>query len=92
MRVELVRTGGFTGLTRTSSLDTDDLHPEEAERVTEAVTALEAAAKSAPATSQSHVPRYEFSITREGSRSTIVFDESNVPDAARPLIERLIAG
>jgi hypothetical protein len=88
MRIELVRRGGFTGRTLTSSIDTDALSPDDAAAAADAVAALRAARTGAASTT-TDIPQYEFTITSKSDRYAVVLSEHEVPEVARPLLARL---
>ncbi len=94
MKIYLKRTGGFTGIPFSVSVDTDQL--EEKER--EAILALVASAQffSLPEKIPSSSPgadrfQYRITIERSGQSHTVEAGESSIPDALQPLIRHLIA-
>ncbi|MFG1965387.1 protealysin inhibitor emfourin [Nonomuraea sp. NPDC049028] len=83
MRVTLETSGGFTGLRRTATLDTD---------LDEAVDDLlrhlgSGAATEPPGSSQ---PRYRLTVHRPTGDQVTELTESEVPAALRPLLTELL--
>ncbi len=87
MRVLLESSGGFTGLRMRSSLDTEELPPEQA---ADAVRALEKLALMPPALPSAPLPRYRLTITRDTGPQVVELAETRVPQALRPLISALM--
>jgi hypothetical protein len=85
----LESSGGFAGLGLNSSLDTEELPPEQA---AEAMRALEELASVPPAVPSggTTLPRYRLTIPRESGPQVVELTESQVPPALRPLISELM--
>jgi hypothetical protein len=86
MLVELESGGGYAGVRRRSSVDTDELAPAERNDVTAALDAL-AATRSPPA---SHRPRYRLTVHRPAGVQVVDMVEPDVPAALRPLLTELL--
>ncbi|MEV7179870.1 protealysin inhibitor emfourin [Kitasatospora sp. NPDC093679] len=86
VRVSLERSGGFTGLRTTSSLDTDELAGPEADAALQALEAAGQARKAAGPTAPAALPRYRFTVHAPGGDRTVELTEPQVPPALRPLI------
>jgi hypothetical protein len=94
IRIDLVRSGGFAGVSLAASLDTGRLPPEEARAVTELVDRVDFAALAARAASPSRVPdafQYDLTVSRGRERHQLSLGESAVTPELRPLLDRLVA-
>ena len=94
MRITVVRSGGFAGITRTYHLDSADLSPADAGAVHdlahEVVHGSRSAAKSAgPPSSDSF--QYDLEIDDAGTVHRSTVDESPSPSAALELARSVIA-
>ena len=93
MKIRFVRSGGFAGVRLALELDTAELASEEAAHLAQLIeTARPALAQTTP--SPAGPDRFEYELTIESDqrgRETHVLREPDVPEAARPLIERLTA-
>ena len=94
MRVSFTRTGGVSGIPRTTVIDTESLGEEEALEMTELVNA--AGFFDLPSTPQGSAPgtdRFSYRLTVEdGSRQhTVDVGESPDSEALAALMERLNA-
>ena len=94
MKIQLKRTGGFTGIPLNVAIDTDQYEDDEKN----ALSALVDAAHffSLPEKIQSAGPgadRFQYRITVEtsGKSHTVDVGESAVPDSLQPLIMRVIS-
>jgi hypothetical protein len=90
VRVLLESSGGFAGLLLNSSLDTEELPPEQ---MAEAMQALEELASARPPVPPggTTLPRYRLTaITGAASPLVVELTESQVPPALRPLISELM--
>jgi len=92
MKIHLERTGGFTGIPLTGTLDTDQLSPEDSQSLRELVESsgffsLEAKIPS----SGGGADRFTYLLTIEaGERShTVEIGETGVPGALQALIQRV---
>lgn len=88
LKVSVVTGGGFAGLVRTVSADTDALPGADAERLRTAVGRLPKevapAARSFPDAQQ-----YKVTIDDDGRTTTLSFTDADIPDEARALISLL---
>ncbi len=89
MLVSLERSGGFTGLRLTSSVDTDELRGEQMTEALQALNALASAPVTAPTVAASQ-PRYHLTIHRASGEQVVDVLEAQVPAALRPLLEELM--
>ena len=83
MRVTLETSGGFTGLRRTATLDTD-----LDEAVDDLLRSLGSGAAAEP--SGSSQPRYRLTVHRPTGDQVTELTESEVPAALRPLLTELL--
>jgi len=83
-RIELVRSGGFAGISRrwTSELSEDEA--AEVERLFARV-----AEQSSDTDSGADRFQYELRLTRDGRTRTLTMREGAIPAAIRPLLDRL---
>jgi hypothetical protein len=81
-RIELVRSGGFAGITRRSSLDVSEGEAAEVERLLDELP---------PADRPRGADRfqYELRVTRGGETRAATLHEGAIPEEIRPLIDRL---
>jgi hypothetical protein len=81
-RIELVRSGGFAGITRRSSLDVGEEEAAEVERLLDELPAAD------PPRGADRF-QYELRVTRGDRTRSVTLHEGAIPDAIRPLIDRL---
>lgn len=88
VRIDFARTGGFAGLTLRTSLDTDELPPEEAAEIER----LAEAAMTAKGSERGGVDRfqYEFEIEGAGEKRRLTIGEGDLTPELRTLVERLV--
>jgi hypothetical protein len=89
VRVSIVRGGGFGGLIRTTTADTDRLSSDDREKL--AILVRQAGLLNAPAAEYPDEPepdRFTFTVTveDEGHRRQARFSERSLPEEARNLI------
>jgi hypothetical protein len=89
MRVRLERSGGFAGITPTSSISTDQMPAEEAQKVADLVDA--AGFFELPPVIRSSEPgadRFQYKITVESEYAThtVQVDEAAVPPSLQPVL------
>ena len=92
MRVTVVRSGGFAGITRTASVDDADLSPDEAATMGHLVGALGSSERSDDPGDPRH-DGFEYAVTVEtndGSR-TIAAGDAGVSPPLRALIDWVTA-
>jgi hypothetical protein len=89
MRVLLESSGGFAGLRLSSSLDTDELPPDQA---AEAMRALEKLTSVPPAVPSggTTLPQYRLIVSLDTGAQVLELTESQVPPALRPLLSELM--
>jgi hypothetical protein len=94
VRVEVVRSGGFAGLTRAAAMDTEELDGERAEQLRELVdeSQIESLTSGPPGSGAVDRFQYEITVTRGDQRTSIVLNESDMPDAARNLVRWVLQG
>src|SRR5215211_5558047 len=93
VRVEVVRSGGFAGLTRAAAMDTEELDAELAERLRKLVDESQIESlTSTPSGSGADRFQYDVTVTRGNDRTSIVLHESSMPDAVRRLVRWVLQG
>ena len=90
MRIEIERTGGFAGLTRTAAVDTAFLPPEKAALVHDAIAA--ARFFELPALLEGDAPgadrlHYQITVIGPERRHTVQVGESALRGPLRPLVD-----
>ncbi|MGH3095032.1 MAG: protealysin inhibitor emfourin [Streptosporangiales bacterium] len=88
IRVELQRSGGFTGLRRCATMDSDELPEEDARQLRVLVDVLDLQALQ-HVRSDHRLPALDLTIVRGSERVQATLDESTVPAELRPLIQLL---
>jgi hypothetical protein len=95
IRLDVVRSGGFAGISRSGTVDTSELTPAEAAEVAESLDALhldELAAASAqpdrPETPDAF--RYEVTVSRGERRWDLVLSDPQLPAGLRLVIHRAL--
>jgi hypothetical protein len=94
IQIDLLRSGGFAGVSLKASLDTGRLPPEEAGAIAELVDRVDFAALAARAGRPGRVPdafQYDLVVRRGRERHELSLGESAVTPELRPLLERLVA-
>ncbi len=92
MRISFQRTGGFAGITKTTTVDTATLPPHEADVMPRLVAAADLFKLPEQITSshpQSDRFQYKLTVEDEGKQHTVTVSESAMPGTLRPLIEWL---
>ena len=92
-RIELVRSGGFAGLSLRNSADTAGSDPE-AEWYAEQLESLDLPALAALPTGEPQPDRYHYALsveTDDGTTHHLEFAEPALPESLRPLVDRLVA-
>jgi hypothetical protein len=99
VKIAVVRSGGFAGITLRSEVDTATLPPEEA-REWESLVAAADLRSIAAGTGRRHggrsargVPdafQYDLTVEDEGRRTQVTAGESELPPPAKELVQRLV--
>ncbi|MEH2398166.1 protealysin inhibitor emfourin [Nostoc sp.] len=92
MRISFERTGGFAGITKKTTVDTDTLPPNEAATLSCLVEAADLFRLPEQITSpnpQSDRFQYKLIVEDNGKHHTVTVSESALPGTLRPLIEWL---
>jgi hypothetical protein len=94
IRVEVVRSGGFAGITRTGSVDTADLDEQQTATLLKLLEESRLGTESSPPVSE---PRrgadrfqYEVTILRDGERRSFLLGESDLSAAQQSLIRSVL--
>jgi hypothetical protein len=92
--VEVVRSGGFAGLTRAAAMDTAELDGERAEQLRKLVdeSQIQSLTSAPPGSGAADRFQYHVTVTRDDHRTSVVLNESNMPDAARRLVRWVLQG
>jgi hypothetical protein len=88
-RVEFIRSGGVTGMSLTTSLDLDELAPDEADAL-EALLAQRPEGTPAPSGRGADRFQYDLTVTVDGAPRQVTIGEGDLPSELRPLIDRLV--
>jgi hypothetical protein len=93
IRIELVRSGGFAGISQRASVDTDKLPPEEAASVAKLVRAVDFDALAGLASgSPGAADRFQYDLDVQQGRGHhhLTLGERSVPPELRALIDHLM--
>jgi hypothetical protein len=94
IRIDLVRSGGFAGISRRASVDTDELPPAEAARVAELVKAVDFDALGTMATGPPRRPdrfQYDLDLRQGGRHHHLTLGEGDAPPELRALMDHVMA-
>ena len=92
MKIQLERSGGFTGIPLRSSIDTDQLDPDESKTLTELVESarfFDLPAKIPPSKIGADRFNYKLTIETAGRSNTVEFNEANTPPQLSPLVKQV---
>ncbi|MBD2593089.1 hypothetical protein BCD64_01890 [Nostoc sp. MBR 210] len=92
MRITFERTGGFAGITKKTTLDTNNLPPKEAKELPLLVQAADLFRLPAQIPSpnpQSDRFQYRLTVEDNDKQHTVIVSEAALPGTLRPLIEWL---
>jgi hypothetical protein len=93
IRIDLVRSGGFAGISQRASVDTDKLPPAEAARIAELVRGVDFDALAKLATGPPRAPdrfQYDLDVHPGGRHHQLTLGERAVPPELRALIDHLL--
>lgn len=92
MQITVERSGGFTGMPLTITVDTAHLPPEQAVHLRHLVEAADFFHLPATLSATVQSDRFEYEVTvQEGDRKhTITFGEAAMPERLRPLLSWLM--
>jgi emfourin len=82
------QSGGFAGLIKGAELDAEALDPQQAAELKRLLD-QEPAAESKAAGKERDLYEYEIALEEDGRKRTLHFNDSQVPDALRPLLKVL---
>ena len=95
MRLELRRSGGFAGITRSASVDTADLPSEEADELAGLLERSgvlhESPGRRGPTPGAPDRFRYRLVVERREERVEVSFGEEAMGPDLRALVDRLLA-
>jgi hypothetical protein len=91
IRVEFRRSGGFAGIPIAATVEADQLSEEHAPELHRLLTAGEAPRRPKGASPGMGADRFQYQISIDDGQQhrTITWDETDIPDSARPLLEEL---
>ncbi len=89
MKITFRQSGGFTGMLRGAELDAQALDPKQAEELKRLLQENPPAAETRAASKARDLHQYEITVEDGGQKRTLHFDDSQVPDALRPLLKTL---
>jgi hypothetical protein len=90
MKLRFTQSGGFAGLIRQCTIDTETMKPDEAAALEGLVRqASLSASRQALSRSARDLEEYEIAIDRDGKSVTVVLDQSTLPAEAKPLVAYL---
>ncbi|HHT9120859.1 MAG TPA: protealysin inhibitor emfourin [Candidatus Hypogeohydataceae bacterium YC41] len=94
LRIYFERTGGFAGIRFTTTIDTSELPPEEAEKLRKMVEEADFFNLPAKITSPSPQPdrfQYKLRVEEEGRQHTVTVSEEAMPPKLSPLVKWLMS-
>jgi hypothetical protein len=95
-RIELVRSGGLAGMSLRSAVDTSSPDDPDAAWFAQALEGLDPgaldglAASPPPGAGGPDRFRYDLAVDRDGRRHEVSFAETELPEALRPVVDRLV--
>lgn len=92
LRVEVVRSGGFAGLTRRAVRDTADLPPDDAARLRELTDAARLSFRLKPPSPGADMFSYRVTVSRGRRRRRRSYSELSMPPGVRELVDFVCAG
>ncbi|MGA7932970.1 MAG: protealysin inhibitor emfourin [Kovacikia sp.] len=92
MRISFERSGGFAGISLTTTVDTATLTPAEGSQLRQVVEVADFFLLPAEIPSPAQPDRFQYRLTvEEGNRHhTVTMGESAVPGTLRPLLDWLL--
>lgn len=92
MQITVERSGGFTGMPLTITVDTAHLSPEQATHLRHLVEAIDFFHLPAPVSAPAQPDRFEYGVTvQEGDRKhTVTFGEAAMPECLKPFLAWVI--
>jgi hypothetical protein len=90
IRVDLVRSGGFAGISQRASVDTDKLPPDEAAGIAELVRAVDFDALASGPPRAPDRFQYDLDVQQGRRRHHLTLGERSVTPELRALIDHLM--
>jgi len=95
-RLELVRSGGFAGVSLRAEVDTSAADDPDAQWFDAALSGVDVDMLAALGTTPAGLGTpdrftYRLSVDRDGQRQELTFGERGVPEPLRPVVDRLVA-
>ena len=88
MKIIFRQSGGFAGLLKGAELDAQTLEPSQAAEL-ERLLKQDAGGGAKAAGKERDLYEYEITLEEGGRKRTLHFNDSQVPDALRPLLKLL---
>ncbi|MEH1870041.1 protealysin inhibitor emfourin [Nostoc sp.] len=92
MQISFERTGGFAGITKKTTIDTDTLSPNEASTLAQLVEVADLFRLPEHITSpnqESDRFQYKLIVEDNGKQHTVTVSEASLPETLKPLVEWL---
>src|SRR4051794_32006262 len=93
-RVQLVRSGGFAGLSQQWNVDPATLDPTAAQHLDQLVAAVQAEGPAAPAPPSRGADRYQYDlqlVDADGNAHELTLQDASLTSAQRELVQFLLA-
>ncbi|MGH2653895.1 MAG: protealysin inhibitor emfourin [Actinomycetota bacterium] len=92
MQIEFQRSGGYAGNVLATSVDTGELPDPEADELTQLVERADLPALAGRPRGPGRPDRFQYDlvVTVEDGRYEVTLGEAEVPETARPLLDRLV--
>ena len=88
MKITFRQSGGFAGMLRGAEMDAQALDPQQTAELKRLLD-QKTAAQSRGAGKARDLHQYELTVEDGGKKRTLQFDDSQVPEALRPLLKTL---
>jgi Emfourin len=92
MKIQMERSGGFTGILFRSSIDTDLLDPKERKALLELVESarfFDLPARFPAVKAGADRFNYKLTIEAKDQSHTVEFNEANIPESLSPLVKQV---
>ena len=89
MKITFLQSGGFAGLLKGTELDGQALEPSQAAELKRLLQQDAADSGAKAAGKERDLCEYEITVEDGGRKRTLHFNDSQVPDALRPLVKLL---
>lgn len=92
MRIHFERSGGFTGMIVKTSIDTEQILPEEAQPLLESIHAtrfFELPERITAGKEGADQFQYQITVEEGGKKHTVILSEAGAPDELRPVLHQM---